>query len=354
MKRTAGVIGAALALGIGIGIGQGVAACGGDGQVASRAPGAVNAQPRVQPTAAAFGAEEQNVIRIAQRVTPAVVSITRGDGSGSGVIIRDDGVILTNAHVVGNARAVEVGLADGRRVAGEVLGRDPTIDIAVVRVSARGLPVATLGNSDALVPGQSAIAIGNPLGLERSVTTGVVSAVNRSPRGFELYGLIQTDAAINPGNSGGPLLDSRGRVVGINTAVLRDPTGYGVAPGLGFAVPINLASDIVRQLLTTGRIERAFLGIGSLDIGPELAAQFRLPVEEGIIVQQIAAGSPAHQAGIRPGDIITRVDETPITSGGDLRAVLRDKSPGDVVRITVLRPSGRSVVSARLGRATIS
>jgi serine protease Do len=351
MMRTAGVIGAALALGIGVGVGQGLVACGG-GQGTARAARAVDAQPRT--TAPAFGADEQTVIRIVQRVTPAVVSITRDDASGSGVIIREDGVILTNAHVVGDARAVEVGFADGRRLQGEVLGRDPTVDLGVVRVAATGLPAATLGNSDALVPGQTAIAIGNPLGLERSVTTGVISAVNRSPRGIELYGLIQTDAAINPGNSGGPLLDSSGRVIGINTAVLRDPTGYGVAPGLGFAVPINLANDVVRQLLTTGHIERAFLGIASLDIGPELAAQFRLPVDQGIIVQQVVAGSPAHQAGVRPGDIITRIDDTPIATGGDLRGVLRNKSPGNAIRMTVMRPSGTSVLTARLGRATIS
>ncbi len=146
----------------------------------------------------------------------------------SGVIIRRDGVILTNAHVVRSATDVEVGLADGRRVSGRVLGRDPTVDVAVVRIQATNLPAAPIADSDRLEVGQTAIAIGNPIGLERTVTTGVVSAVNRSPRGIELGGLIQTDAAINPGNSGGPLLDSQGRVIGINTVIVQGTTGQEV------------------------------------------------------------------------------------------------------------------------------
>jgi serine protease Do len=266
------------------------------------------------------------------------------------VIIRADGVVLTNAHVVGNARTVAVGLADGRRLQGEVLGRDPSLDVAVVRVAARDLPVARTGDSDQLQAGQVAIAIGNPLGLERTVTTGVVSAVNRSPRGFALEGLIQTDAAISPGNSGGPLLDSRGEVIGINTAVLSAPG----AQGLGFAVPINLAQNVVDQVLTTGRIVRAFLGIEYGDLDPETARQFRLPVTSGIVVANVAQNTPAERAGLRSGDIITRVDGTAIKQGGDLRRLLRDRKPGDTIRLGVMRDGETTTLTARLAEAPVA
>ena len=294
-------------------------------------------------------AAEATIIRVARLVTPAVVSVsTPNVGAGSGVIIRADGVILTNAHVVGNARNVEIGLADGRRVPGRVLGRDARVDIAVVRVALRGLPAALVGNSDALEVGQTAIAIGNPVGLERTVTTGIISAVNRSPRGFELGGLIQTDAAINPGNSGGPLLDSQGRVIGINSAILRGTTG------LGFAIPINLAQNIAEQLITTGRITRAYLGITPVELEPEIVARFDLPVREGVIVRTVGQGSPAARAGFRPGDIITGVDDQPVRTVGELLTILRNRSPGESVRVTVARldNSGRSAprltLSARL------
>jgi S1-C subfamily serine protease len=289
--------------------------------------------------------QEEITVRVAREATPTVVSVSRRGGAGSGVIVREDGVIVTNAHVVGNARSVEVSLADGRSFTGQVLDRDPTIDIAVVRINANRLPAARLGDSDRLVVGQTAVAIGNPLGLERTVTSGVVSAVNRSPRGFELQGLIQTDAAINPGNSGGPLLDSSGRVIGINTAILQGATG------LGFAVPINLANDVVRQVLTTGRVVRAFLGISYVDIEPELAAQFGLPVREGIIVRQIGAGTPAAEGGIRPADIIVRIDDTEIARGGDLQRYLRNTRPGTVANVTVIRPQGRATLRVRLDEA---
>jgi serine protease Do len=223
-----------------------------------------------------------------------------------------------------------------------VLGRDETVDIAVVRVAPAGdataragatlaaggrLPLAPLGDSDALEVGQQAIAIGNPIGLDRTVTSGIISAINRSPRGFELGGLIQTDAAINPGNSGGPLLDSQGRVIGINTAVLRGATG------LGFAIPINLANDVATQILTTGRVRRAFLGVGYTDLFPEIAAQYQLPVREGVIVTEVVRNAPAARAGLAPGDIITRIDDVEVTTGGDLRRVLRERRPGETVTI---------------------
>jgi len=312
----------------------------------------LNATQAAPPTPVSSAAmaqtpEEATTIRVAREITPTVVSVTQPRGSGSGVIVSRDGVVITNAHVVGSSRVVDVGLADGRTLRGEVLGRDPSIDVAVVRVRGQNLPAAPVGDSDRLEVGQAAIAIGNPLGLERTVTSGVVSAVNRNPRGIALDGLIQTDAAISPGNSGGPLVDSRGRVIGINTAVI---AGAG-ATGLGFAVPINLANSVVQQVLATGRITRSFVGIGYGDIDPEMARQFELPVREGIIVGRVEPSSPASRAGLRSQDIIVRANDTQIRSGGDLRRLLRSLSPGDQVRFEVLRPSGRTSVTVRLGEA---
>ena len=329
---------AALIVGVGLGIALDRSA---DEFVRPLAANQTVTVPVAQPSNAPLTDEETTVIRVAREITPTVVSVSRQGGSGSGVIVSRDGVVLTNAHVVGRASAVQVGLADGRSLRGRVIGMDETIDVAVVRVEASNLPAAPIGDSDRLEVGQSAIAIGNPLGLERTVTSGVVSAVNRSPRGFDLAGLIQTDAAISPGNSGGPLVDSRGRVIGINTAVL---AGAG-ASGLGFAVPINLANDVVRQVLTTGRVTRAFIGIGYADVDPELA-------REGIIVGRVEAGSPAARAGIRQQDIIVRANGTAITSGGDLRRLLRSLTPGSTLRLEIVRGSNRRTISLQLGEAT--
>src|SRR5215204_2153492 len=309
------------------------------------------AEAQQSATQASLTTEEQNVIRVARQVTPTVVSIVVPNyGSGSGVVIRRDGMILTNAHVVGTARTVQVGLADGRKVTGTVLGRDAGLDVAVVRIPANDAPVAPLGNSDQLQVGQIAIAIGNPLGLERTVTTGVISAVNRPARSLGGETFIQTDAAISPGNSGGPLVDSRGNLVGINSAEL---LGQGVS-GLGFAIPINTAMAMAGQVLATGRYVRPFLGIAFNDVDENLAAQFRLPVREGVIVTDVQRRSPAATGGLRPQDIITRVNDTPVAMGGDLRRVLRAMKPGDTVRLTVVRPpdGARTTLSVRLGQAT--
>jgi S1-C subfamily serine protease len=306
-----------------------------------------------QPSAsqAPLTAEEQNVIRVARQVTPTVVSIVVPNyGSGSGAVIRRDGMILTNAHVVGAARTVQVGLADGRKVVGTVLGRDAGLDVAVVRIPITDAPVAPLGNSDLLQVGQLAIAVGNPLGLERTVTTGVISAVNRPGRTLGGETFIQTDAAISPGNSGGPLVDSRGNVIGINSAEL---LGQGVQ-GLGFAIPINLAMNMASQVLATGRYVRPFLGLAFSAVDADLASQFRLPVREGVLITDVQRGSPAARGGLREQDIITRINETPVAMGGDVRRVLRALKPGDAVRLTVVRPpnGARATVTVRLGQTT--
>jgi S1-C subfamily serine protease len=294
--------------------------------------------------AAPLAAEERTVVQVTRDVTPAVVSIRRPGGTGSGVIIRTDGVILTNAHVVGNATTVQVGLADGSEYRGTVLGRDPTIDIAVVRIAATNVPAAPLADSDLLEVGQSAIAIGNPLGFERTVTRGIVSGLNRA-LGRQLEDLIQTDAAINPGNSGGPLLNSAGQVIGISTAIIRPE----LATGLGFAVPINVGRDIAEQLINTGVIRRAFLGIGYEDLTPQIAAQLRVPANDGIVVMQVEPGTPAANAGIRRGDIITGLGDTRVRTGGDLRRTIRGMRPGQVVRVSGIRAGQAFAVEIRLG-----
>ena len=288
--------------------------------------------------------EEETIIRVARTATPAVVSVARRGGSGSGVIVRADGIIITNAHVVGNSRTVEVRTADGRTFDGTVLGTDVEVDTAIVRVNATNLPAAPLADSDRLEVGQLAIAIGNPLGLERTVTRGVVSAVNRDPRGVDIAaGLIQTDAAINPGNSGGPLLDSAGRVMGINTAILAGTTG------LGFAIPINVAVDVMNQIVTTGRVRRAYLGVGTRDITPEISRYFRLPIEEGVVVLSVGQGTPAGRAGIAVEDFIVGLDGQKVQDNAGLLRILRTKRPNDTVRVDLVRGTARRSVNVRLG-----
>lgn len=338
-------VAAALALALAVFIGTMIATDRGDGRRLAIAQ---------ETTSVVRDAGEATIIRVARQATPAVVSVTAPRvGSGSGVVISTDGVILTNNHVVGNARVVEIGFADGRRVQGQVLGRDPTLDIAVVRVAGQGLVAAPVGDSDRLEVGQTAIAIGNPIGLDRTVTTGIVSAINRSPRGFELGGLIQTDAPINPGNSGGPLLDSQGRVIGINSAILRGTTG------LGFAIPINLARNIAEQVITTGRITRPYLGVATSDINVEAAQAAGINLREGVIVSSLGQGSPADRAGIRPYDIITHLDDAPIPSTGELVRILRSRRPGDTVRVTLRSidqrgvPGPSRVVTVRLAEAPV-
>lgn len=369
MRRGSGlVLGGVLVLGAMLGAaGQGVLgraladpmsrALGGPGEarVTGTSMGALATPALLQPSAVAAppagGAvvpAEATITRAVQQASPTVVLVNTGRGSGSGVIVRRDGVILTNAHVVQNAREVDVTLASGQRIRGTVLGRDPSVDVAVVRVGGGDLPVAPLGDSDRLVVGQTAIAIGNPLGFERTVTVGVVSALNRTLRGSTLESLIQTDAAISPGNSGGPLLDSQGRVIGINTAVIRIEG----AEGLGFAVPINLARDVANQLLTTGRVRRAYLGIAQTGVTPELAEQFGLAAREGVLVFEVQPGSPAARAGLRPRDVIVAMNGERVRDDGDLRRVLREVGPGNVVRLEVARPQGRTTVAVTLGEVT--
>lgn len=322
--------GVALALGLGFGIGQ---------HLPASMVGPAQADGAITRTN-----EEQSIIRVARQVSPAVVSVRRSGALGSGVIVQGDGVILTNAHVVGDARSVNITLADGKSITGQVLGKDSSVDIAVVRIPGKGYPQVPEADSDRLEVGQSAIAIGNPMGLERTVTRGVVSAVNRRLGDGELDGLIQTDAAINPGNSGGPLLDSSGNVIGINTAVLR---GEG-ASGLGFAVPINIAKSVAKQILTTGKVQHVLLGVGIGNLTPEIAEQFNISVSSGAVVGEVKPGSPADRAGIQRRDVIVGVDQVAVKSAGDLRRYLRGLHPGDTVTIKIRRGEQSLTLKAKL------
>lgn len=299
---------------------------------------------------AQFTPGEALLINIVREVAPAVVGIRTPTGSGSGVIISPDGLIITNAHVVGRAGNVRVSLANGNDVDARVLGIAQTVDIAVLDIPGENLPHAVLGDSDALQVGQSAIAIGNPIGFERTVTTGVLSAMNRS-LGFGYEELIQTDAAINPGNSGGPLLNSSGQVIGINTAAVREVPGQGPLAGLGFAIPINLARDVANQIATRGSVRRALLGIQHREIDPIIAEQFGLPVTRGAIVLYVAPNSPADRAGLRQGDIITHIDDEELDDASDLRRILRQRDPGDMISVRGVRPQGQFSVRVQLGEA---
>jgi len=335
MKNASMIVAASLAAGVGVGVGQGMISGG------RQMPGAW-----AQAASATRSAEEETVINVSKQVRPAVVNIKRDQASGSGVVIRREGVILTNAHVVGTAKEVEVQFSDGRKMQGQVAGVDPTVDIAVIKVPAKDLIVAQIADSDQIEVGQTAIAIGNPMGLQGTVTTGVVSAVNRQRGPDDFVGFVQTDAAINPGNSGGPLLDSVGRVVGINTWII------GRATGLGFAVPINVAKDVANQVLNQGGIRRAVIGIIPNSVTPEVATKMKLSVQSGAVIAEMTAGSPAERAGLKNGDVITAIDGGKVEGAGDLRRVLRSHKPGDTVNLSVRRGAEKLSVKVQLSEAT--
>ncbi|HTE50351.1 MAG TPA: Do family serine endopeptidase [Kofleriaceae bacterium] len=271
-------------------------------------------------------------------------------GEGSGVILSPDGTILTNRHVVDGADSVEVLLTDGRKLIGKVVGVDSATDIAVVKVGASGLPTVPIGDSGALQVGDFTLAIGSPFGLGQSVTFGIVSAVGRSGIGLADYeDFIQTDAAINPGNSGGALLDTHGRLIGINTAIIAH--GSGGSQGIGLAVPVNLAVSVMRQLVAHGRVVRGFLGIGIQDVTPELATGLGLDRPGGALVGDVSPDSPAGKAGVKRGDVVVQLDDQPVTDGHALRVRIADRKPGTTVRLKVLRdrqPRDLSVVLGEL------
>jgi S1-C subfamily serine protease len=322
----------------------------------------VEVTPTPQPVtqAAVVDIEEQLVIDVYARVGPAVVCITApqrfGECIGSGFVLDEEGHIVTNDHLARAANSLLVTLADEHTVAAEVIGTDPGSDLAVLKIDvpAEGLTVAALGESGTLQVGQRAIAIGSPFGLERTVTTGVISSLGRTlPRddsGFQLAELIQTDAAINPGNSGGPLLDSQGNVIGVNTAIASES---GVNSGVGFAVPVDIVKRIVPELIAQGRYQHPWLGISGATITPEMVEAADLPVEIGVLISTVEPDSPADKAGLRGGsqqvvvsgipmlaggDIVTAIDQVEVKRFDDLINYLASRtSVGNMVTLTVVR-----------------
>jgi S1-C subfamily serine protease len=283
------------------------------------------------------------------RVAPAVVNVEvfRGQrlaGSGSGFVFTPDGFVLTNAHVVAKAASVKVSLLDGQTLDGAVIGSDEGTDLAVVRIEGADLKAAELADSSKLKVGQIAIAIGSPFGFQCTVTAGIVSALGRSLRsasGRLIDSVIQTDAALNPGNSGGPLVNSRGEVIGVNTAVILP------AQGICFAIAINTAKYVAARLIRDGRIRRAYIGVAGVTRALQRRAVrfYRLPNAMGVSVAAVEPGSPAHKAGLKVGDVIVAFDSTPVASVDDLHRLLSDSRIGARTEMTVLRGAERTSVA---------
>jgi S1-C subfamily serine protease len=342
-----------------------------------------------QPASQETGGDGLTVNEIYRKVSPGVAFIQAErkeqpsllnpfDGGGSGVatgsgfVIDQDGHVLTNAHVVNGATRIQVTLGrsdSSQPVSAEVVGRDPSTDVALLKVDAPAdqLHPLPLGNSAQARVGNPVVAIGNPFGLDRTVTSGIVSALQRqikAPNGFTIDNVVQTDAAINPGNSGGPLLDANGQVIGINSQI-ESPNGSGNV-GIGFAVPVNTARDVVQQLLESGSVHHAFLGVSGTDLTPQIANALNLSVDQGALVQSVTPGGPAAEAGVRGGsgeatvtvggarirtggDVITAIDGEPAQTMTDVISTVNSKQPGDSVELSLVNGSEKRTVSVTLG-----
>src|SRR5436309_5949101 len=292
------------------------------------------------PASALLDAYSQAVIRVVERVAPSVVNVRRGRSGGSGVMVTPDGYALTNAHVVEGTREVAVTLASGSELRAPVVGSDPATDLAVIRIPRSGLQAAELADTETLRVGQLVIAIGDPLGFHSTVTTGVVSAVGRSLRGRDgrlIENVIQTDAALNPGNSGGPLVDTHGKVIGINTAIIP------MAQGICFAIPAATARLVAGMLIRDGRVRRAYLGISGAPtpIGRQLVAELGLVASGGIRVLEIVERGPAARAGLEPGDILVALDGISLVTLGELQRALGEERIGRKTTGTIIRRGER-------------
>jgi S1-C subfamily serine protease len=304
------------------------------------------------------------IIGVVERVGPAVVSIGvkkpvrarrpapsfEQEGAGSGFVIAPDGYVLTNHHVIDGAREIEVGLTDGSEWSAQLVGGDPATDLAVVRVGANGLPAAELGDSDQLKVGQLVIAIGNPYGFQNTVSTGVVSALGRSLRGESgrlIENVIQTEAPLNPGNSGGPLVDSRGRVVGVNTAIIR------MAQGLSFSVPVNTARWVVSELITRGKVRRGYLGLSgqARRVNRRVQRYFELGAETVVEVISLEKNGPAERAGLRVGDRLIALNGQSVATVDDLHRLLTGLPAGSRLTLTILRDQQRREITVTAGEA---
>ncbi len=306
-------------------------------------PRPADRDPRAEESEA-LDAFSRVVVRVAETVMPAVVNVRAGQGqrggSGSGVLFTPDGFLLTNHHVVQGRTEVGIRLNDGQELPGRVVGADPWTDLAVVQADASGLPFATLGDSSLLRVGQLAVAIGSPLGFDSTVTAGVLSSLGRTLRsitGHLVDNVIQTDAALNPGNSGGPLSDSRGHVIGINTAIIHS------AQGICFAIPINAAKHILPQLMQHGRVVRGYLGMHGhgVPIARPLARMFQLTQATGVEVVAVEPQGPASQAGIEPDDLIVTLGDQEVTSVDDLHKLLTQLPVGIPASVIIVRGQRR-------------
>jgi len=331
---------------------------------------AVNASNQTQTLAVNTTDVETAITQAVQNVGPAVVTVVAtipgqqtffgatGDetSTGSGVFISSDGYVLTNNHVIEGAKTFQVIYSDGSQQDATLVGTDQYSDLAVLKVTGKVPSVATLGNSDALNPGETVIAIGSPLGdFKNTVTVGVVSATGRSidsGLGYTIDGLIQTDAAINQGNSGGPLVNLAGEVIAINTLIIRSSGTGTVAEGLGFAIPINTARAVADQIIQNGFVSRPYLGISWQPITPRVAAIYRLPVQYGVYITDVASNSPASKAGLQVGDIITGIDNTTLDETHAYINTLFQYSAGDIVTLTINRNGQQIQVQATLGESS--
>jgi len=328
------------------------------------------------PIPEAGGAPMQTIAPVVSRVTPGVVGISmhgrvrednplfqdplfrrffnlqqgpierETEAAGSGVIVdAREGYVLTNAHVVENATSIEVTTKDNRQFKAKLVGRDPGTDIAVLQIQGSNLTAVPLGDSDHLQVGDFVLAVGNPFGLGQTVTSGIVSALGRSP-GIEGYeDFIQTDASINPGNSGGPLVDLQGRIIGINTAIVA-PSGGNV--GIGFAVPINMARQVMEQLISGGEVKRGQIGVAIQDLTPDIAQALGTTHTQGAVIARVVPGSPAERAGLRTNDLVIAVNGTPIHNGVELRNRVGLSKIGDSVELTIVRGSSERTVAVRI------
>jgi S1-C subfamily serine protease len=352
---------------------------GGTTTVFSTVAGLVDSSTRIQ----ADSPETMSVQEIYAHAGPGVLQVTSTsvDASdpffgpqprvslGSGFVIDKDGYIVTNYHVIESARQIEVNFSGDDRVRATIVGVDPSTDLALLKINAqaRALTPLPLGDSDAVRVGDAVVAIGNPFGLERTVTAGIVSALQReitAPNGYTIDKVIQTDAPINQGNSGGPLLNTRGEVIGVNSQIEPGSSGTGNL-GIGFAVPSDTLREVVAQIRESGKVEHAYLGVRTQPIDEVLATTYRLPVETGVIIAEVIPGSPADAAGLEEGDrqvifggtsyvlggdIVTAADGEQVASPDDLRRLIAEKDPGDAMTLDIRRGESKRTVSVTLGR----
>jgi S1-C subfamily serine protease len=334
----------------------GCSASDGDGRQAAQDRNATPSKSfgiAAQPSGSAGGDVFAKIPDVVEKVEPSVVTIFAGAGVGSGVVYTSGGAVVTNAHVVGAAKRVEMAFADGTRVGGRVLALDPITDIAVVQSDRTNLPAATFAKALPRV-GTLVLAIGSPLGFENTVTAGIVSGIGREIPGSArssraLVDLVQTDAAISPGNSGGALVDTDGKVVGINEAYIPPSTG---AVSLGFAIPAATVVDVADQLIKSGKARHPFLGIEPATLSLELSQALDVGVTQGVLVRDVGAGGPAAKAGIRRGDVMTKFNGELVRSVEEFLGALREVDPGDQVDVEVHRAGRGETLSVTLGELT--